>query len=49
MEAAAKAGANVGVVLGLASDATIAECVEAGRNYGVTIGCDLIGVSDPAT
>ncbi|MGH7144618.1 MAG: 3-hexulose-6-phosphate synthase [Planctomycetota bacterium] len=48
MEAAAKAGANVGVVLGLASDATIAECVEAGRNYGLTIGCDLIGVADPA-
>jgi 3-hexulose-6-phosphate synthase/6-phospho-3-hexuloisomerase len=48
MEAAAKAGANVGVVLGLASDATIAECVEAGKNYGLTIGCDLIGVADPA-
>lgn len=48
MEAAAKAGANVGVVLGLASDATIVECVEAGRNYGLTIGCDLIGVADPA-
>lgn len=48
MEAAAKAGANVGVVLGLASDATIAECVEAGKNYGLTIGCDLIGVANPA-
>ncbi len=33
VETAAKAGANVVTVLGAASDATIAECVEAGRSY----------------
>jgi len=48
MEAAAKAGATIATVLGVASDATIRECVEAGRNYGVQIQADLIGVPDPA-
>jgi 3-hexulose-6-phosphate synthase/6-phospho-3-hexuloisomerase len=46
MEAAAKAGANVAVVLGVASDATIRECVEAGRNYGIAVAVDLLGVAD---
>jgi 3-hexulose-6-phosphate synthase/6-phospho-3-hexuloisomerase len=47
MEAAAKAGANAAVVMGAASGATIRECVEAGRNYGVAVGVDLLGVADP--
>lgn len=46
MEAAAKAGANVAVVMGAASEATIQECIEAGRNYGVSVGVDLLGVED---
>ncbi len=47
VEYAAKAGARVVGVLGLASDATIRECVEAGRNYGAEIIVDMIGVADP--
>ena len=46
MEAAAKAGANIAMVLGVASESTVAECAEAGRNYGIRIGVDLIGVDD---
>ena len=46
MEAAAKAGANVAVVMGASSEATVRECVEAGRNYGVAVGVDLLGVED---
>jgi len=47
VECAAKAGADVVCVLGAATDATIKECVDAGRNYGAKIEVDLIGVSDP--
>ena len=47
MECAAKAGANLAIVLGGASDATIRECIKAGKNYGVEIGVDMIGVADP--
>ncbi|MEK7865147.1 MAG: orotidine 5'-phosphate decarboxylase / HUMPS family protein [Planctomycetota bacterium] len=48
MEAAAKAGANVATVMGAASESTILECVEAGRNYGIDVAVDLLGVPDPA-
>jgi 3-hexulose-6-phosphate synthase/6-phospho-3-hexuloisomerase len=48
MEAAAKAGANVATVLGAAPDATIRECIEAGRNYGIRVAVDLVNVRDPA-
>lgn len=48
VEMAAKAGANVVAVLGAASDATIAECVEAGKRYDAQIMVDLIEVKDPA-
>ena len=48
VEAAAKAGARVAIVMGAASDATIKECIEAGEAYGVEIGVDLLGVADPA-
>ena len=44
VEAAAKAGANVVDVLGAASDATIRECIQAGRNYGAEIIVDTIAV-----
>ncbi len=45
-EAAAKAGANVVCVLGAASDATIRECVEAGKNYGIKVEADLIEIKE---
>lgn len=48
VEAAAKAGAQVVIVLGGASDSTISECVEAGRNFGAKIQVDLLGVESPA-
>jgi len=47
METAAKAGADVATVLGAASDATIRECIEAGRNYGIRVAVDLVSVPDP--
>lgn len=48
METAAKAGARCAIVMGAASDATIKECIAAGRNYGIDIGVDLLGVEDTA-
>jgi len=47
VEVAAKAGANIIDVLGAASDATVAECVDAANNYGAEIVVDLIEVHDP--
>jgi 3-hexulose-6-phosphate synthase/6-phospho-3-hexuloisomerase len=47
IEHAAKAGATWGTVLAVASDATIEECVEAGRNYGIKVLVDLLGAPDP--
>ena len=47
MESAAKAGARIAGVLGAASDATIAECIEVARNYGLEILVDMIEVDDP--
>ena len=49
VEVAAKAGANIVDVLGAASDATIRECIEAGRNYGAKIVVDMIAVPDPVS
>lgn len=46
VEAAAKAGANIVDVLGTASNATIRECIQAGKNYGAQIAVDLISVKD---
>jgi 3-hexulose-6-phosphate synthase/6-phospho-3-hexuloisomerase len=46
VEAAAKAGAKIVDVLGTATDATIAECILAGKNYGAQIVVDLIAVGD---
>ena len=45
-EAAAKAGADIVSVLACASDSTIRECVEAGKNYGVKIEADLIEIEE---
>ena len=45
-EAAAKAGADVAVVMGAASESTIKECIEAGRNYGIKVAVDLLNVDD---
>lgn len=45
-EAAAKAGADIISVLAAASDSTIRECVEAGRNYGAKIEADLIEIKE---
>ncbi len=47
MEMAAKAGASFATVLGVASPSTLRECVEAGRNYGLSILVDLVGTPDP--
>jgi 3-hexulose-6-phosphate synthase/6-phospho-3-hexuloisomerase len=49
VEYAAKAGAGVVTVLAAASDTTIAECVEAARQYGVKIAADLINSPDPVS
>lgn len=47
VEIAAQAGANVVAVLGVASDSTLEECVEAGERYGAQIMVDLAEVADP--
>ncbi len=47
VESAAKAGAQLVHVLAAAPDATIAECVAAGREYGAQIVADLLGTNDP--
>ncbi len=47
LETAAKAGATTMTVLGVASDSTIEDCVEAGRNYGIRVLVDLLGCPDP--
>lgn len=46
VEVAAKAGANIIDVLGVAPDSTIKECVEAAKNYGAEIVVDLISVKN---
>jgi len=46
VETAAQAGADLVTVLGGASDATIAECIEAGQRYDALIVVDLIEVAD---
>ncbi len=49
MEAAAKAGANLASVMGVAAESTIKECIEAGRNYGIGVVVDFLGVPDPVS
>jgi 3-hexulose-6-phosphate synthase/6-phospho-3-hexuloisomerase len=43
-EAAAKAGANCATVCVTESDSTILECIEAGRNFGIDVCVDLLGL-----
>jgi len=45
-EAAARAGANVMTVCGTAAESTIRECVESGRQFGIDVAVDLLGVAD---
>jgi 3-hexulose-6-phosphate synthase/6-phospho-3-hexuloisomerase len=47
VEIAAKAGANIVLILGVSPDSMISEAVLAGRKYGVKIGTDLIATNDP--
>ncbi len=47
VESAAKAGAHLVHVLAAAPDATIAEAVEAAREYGAEIVADLLGTAAP--
>jgi 3-hexulose-6-phosphate synthase/6-phospho-3-hexuloisomerase len=49
VEMAAKAGADVIILLGVADDSTIREAVEAGKRYGAKIMVDLMNVSDMIT
>lgn len=44
VEMAAKAGANIAVVMGEASDSTIKECIQAGKNYGIKICVDFMSI-----
>jgi len=49
VEMAAKAGANIVEILGGASDATVRECIEAGKNYGAEILVDMLEVNNPVS
>lgn len=46
VEMAAKAGAEIVIILGASDDSTVREAVEAGRRYGAEIMVDLIGVEN---
>jgi 3-hexulose-6-phosphate synthase / 6-phospho-3-hexuloisomerase len=46
VEIAAKAGADIVTVLGLADDGTVEEAVRSARQYGAKVIIDLIGVAD---
>lgn len=48
VEMAAKSGADAAVVMGMTADETIQDAVRAGRNYGIEIVIDLMGVTDLA-
>lgn len=46
VESAAKAGADIVAVLGVASNSTIMECIQAGGHYGAKIMVDLLQVPE---
>ncbi len=48
IEMAAKAGADIVILLGSADDSTIQDAVRAARKYGVKLMADLISSDDPA-
>jgi len=45
---AVKSGADVIVIMGVSSDSTISEAVQAAAKYGAKVMVDLMGVQDPA-
>jgi 3-hexulose-6-phosphate synthase/6-phospho-3-hexuloisomerase len=49
VEIAAKAGAEIVILLGTADDSTIREAVEAGKRYGAKIMVDLLNINDQIT
>ena len=49
VEMAAKAGADIVILLGSADDATILDSVRASRKYGVKLMADLISTNEPVT
>lgn len=49
VEMAAKAGADIVIVLGVSDNSTIKEAVEAGKRYGSKIMVDLLGVENPVS
>ncbi|QLC51178.1 bifunctional hexulose-6-phosphate synthase/ribonuclease regulator [Methanolobus zinderi] len=49
VEMAAKAGADIIVILGSADDSTVLEAVRAAKKYGSRIMADLISVNEPVT
>ena len=49
VEMAAKAGADIVIILGVSDDSTVKEAVEAGKRYGAKIMVDLLGVEDPVS
>ncbi|MCG2735041.1 MAG: orotidine 5'-phosphate decarboxylase [Candidatus Methanoperedenaceae archaeon] len=48
IEMAAKAGADIVILMGSADDSTIMDAVRAARKYGVKLMADLISADDPA-
>ena len=48
IEMAAKAGADIVILLGTADDSTIRDALRAARKYGVKLMADLISVNEPA-
>jgi 3-hexulose-6-phosphate synthase/6-phospho-3-hexuloisomerase len=48
MEMAAKSGANIAVVMGIAPDETIRDAIRAGEHYGIEVAADLMGVGNVA-
>jgi len=49
VEMAAKAGADIVILLGNADDSTIQDAIRASRKYGVKLMADLLSCGDPAT
>jgi len=48
IEMAAKAGADIVILLGSADDSTVQDAIRAARKYGVKLMADLISADDPA-
>jgi len=48
MEMAAKSGADVAVVMGIAADETIRDAIRAGKHYGIEVAVDMMSVADVA-